>query len=122
VGEKRMDKIKQKSERQAEIKIKFSKFELPPVQDALLVGREAPIGIEAVRRMLDAVAPEQYEVIRIDNHKVEGIVIKKNLLQFLPKERLVEMLIEEGEKIISPASVIKMQIDIGIVIERNISF
>ncbi|MDI3535367.1 MAG: hypothetical protein PWQ82_1732, partial [Thermosediminibacterales bacterium] len=45
--------------RKADITIKLSEFEIPPMQDIMLVGKKAPIGPEAVRQMVDAVSPEQ---------------------------------------------------------------
>ncbi|MBO8129218.1 MAG: hypothetical protein H0Z39_08490 [Peptococcaceae bacterium] len=45
--------------KKAEIQLSLSEFEIPPMQDVLLVGNEAPIGPEAARRMVDALSPDQ---------------------------------------------------------------
>jgi hypothetical protein len=37
--------------KKADILIRFSEFEIPPMQDVLIVGRKAPIGPEAARRI-----------------------------------------------------------------------
>lgn len=37
--------------KRAEINMRLSEFEMPPMQDILIVGKKAPIGPEAARRI-----------------------------------------------------------------------
>jgi len=106
------------SMRKAEMIIRLSEFEIPPMQDALLVGKKAPIGPEAVRRMVDAVSPEQYEVIRLEDRVFEAAVVKKSLLNLLPLEKFLPVLLEEGERVADEKSVVKAQLNVVIQINR----
>lgn len=106
--------------RKAEISLKFSEFEMPPMQDILIVGKKAPIGPGAVRRMVDAISPEQYEVIPVENEVIEALVIKKSVLKFVPLEKLKELIIDESLKISDEKSVIKAQIDIVVASKKVI--
>jgi hypothetical protein len=107
-------------QRKADITIKLSEFEIPPMQDILLVGKRAPIGPEAVRRMVDAVSPEQYEIVRLNHEVFEAVVVKKSLLRLLPKEKLLPVVIDEGNRIASENMVIKAQVNITIQISRTV--
>jgi hypothetical protein len=107
-------------QRKADISIKLSEFEIPPMQDILLVGKRAPIGPEAVRRMVDAVSPEQYEIVRLNHEVFEAVVVKKSLLRLLPKEKLLPVVIDEGNRIASENMVIKAQVNITIQISRTV--
>ena len=106
--------------RKAQINIRLSDFEIPPMQDILLIGKKAPIGPEAVRRMVDAMSPEQYEIIFLDHKIFEAIVIKKSLLKQISKEKLLPIILEEGELIATEEIVIKAQINIFFEINRGI--
>lgn len=106
--------------RRAELSIRLSEFEIPPIQDVLLVGRKAPIGPGAVRRMADVMSPEQYEIINIEEGIIEALVVRKALLTLIPKQKLVDILLEEGKKIANESSVIKAQVDISVVIKRTV--
>ncbi len=108
------------SERKAEIDIRLSVFEIPPMQDVLLVGKRAAIGPEAVRRMVDALSPEQYEIIRIDHQHFEAIVIRNTLLTMIPKEKITEIILDEAGRIGNESSVIKAQINLIIHIKRQV--
>lgn len=105
--------------RKANIVIRFSEFEIPPMQDIMLVGKKAPIGPEAAKRMVDGVAPEQYEIIELDGHEIfEAIVVRKSLLKILPKETLTSIIVEEGERIGEENIVLRAQINVTIQINR----
>lgn len=65
---------------------------LPPSFDALLVGRSAPVGAEAVRRSLEATAPGKFMVVAVEDDGLEAIAIRKGWLRRLPQATLVEFL------------------------------
>jgi len=100
--------------RRADLNIDWSEFEIPPMQDVLLVGRRAPVGPEAVTRMVNAVSPGQYEVIRLNQDVFEAAVLKKSLLKLVPKEKLLEVVLEEGTRIATEKSVVKAKVNVVI--------
>lgn len=106
--------------KKAEISMRFSEFEVPPMQDVLIVGKRAPIGPEAARRMVDILSPEQYEIIKIEHEYVEAIVIRKSLLSMLPKEKLITIIMDEGGKVANESMIIKVQINITLHVSKSI--
>ncbi|QNB46510.1 hypothetical protein BR63_09415 [Thermanaerosceptrum fracticalcis] len=108
------------STKKAEITMRLSEFEMPPMQDVLLVGKKAPIGPEAARRMVDILSPEQYEIIGVDHAAIEAIVIRKVLLNMLPQEKLVTLILEEGGKIANESMIIKAQVNIILQVSKSI--
>ena len=114
------DIAKGENSRAADISIRLSEFEIPPMQDVLLIGKKAPIGPEAAKRMVDALSPEQYEVIPVDEGPLEALVVRKNLLKLIPQEKLLSILLEEGLKITTESTVIKAQINVVVIVKRQI--
>ncbi|WP_088552961.1 hypothetical protein [Calderihabitans maritimus] len=106
--------------RKADVFIRLSEFEIPPMQDVLLVGRKAPIGPEAVRRMVEALSPEQYKIVHINHDVFEAVVFKKSLLKFLPEEKLLPIILEEAERIAMESTVVKVQVNIVIQVNRAV--
>lgn len=111
---------KSENSRTAEVYIRMTEFEIPPMQDILLVGKRAPIGPEAAKRMVDALSPEQYEVVPVEEGPLEAMVVRKSLLKLIPKEKLFPIILEEGLKIATENMVIKAQIDVVVIIKRAI--
>lgn len=108
------------STKKAEITIRLSEFEMPPMQDVLIVGKRAPIGPEAARRMVDILSPDQYEIVRVDHALIEAIVIRKALLNMLPKEKLIALILEEGGRIANESTIIKAQINIILQVSKTV--
>lgn len=108
--------------RSAEISIRLSEFEIPPMKDVLLIGKRAPIGPEAAKRMVDALSPEQYEIIPVHEGPLEALIVRKPLLNIIPREKLLSILMDEGLKITSENMLIKAQISVAVIVKRQIDF
>lgn len=106
--------------KKAEITMRLSEFEVPPMQDILIVGKKAPIGLEAARRIVDTMSPEQYEVVKIEHVAIEALVIRKSLLTMIDKDKLIALILEEGGKITSESTIIKAQISIVLHVSKSI--
>ncbi|WP_347490297.1 hypothetical protein [Desulfoscipio sp. XC116] len=106
--------------KKANLQIRFSEFDLPPMQDLLLIGKRAPIGPEATRRMINALAPGQYEVILIENSNIEAIAVKTSLFNWIPRDTLIKTILEEGIKLTSAQSLIKAKLEISVSVFKEV--
>lgn len=106
--------------RKAELQMRFSEFDIPPIQDFLLIGRRAPIGPEAVRRMVDALAPGQYEIILLKDTHVEAVAVKTTLFKLIPRDVLLDTILDEAIKISDERSLVKAKLDITISIIKEV--
>ena len=114
-------KSKNQGTKTAEVSMYFSEFEVPPMQDVLIIGKRSPIGPEAARRMVDMLSPEQYEVIKIEHRFIEAVVIKKSLINLIPKDKLISIILEEGGKIADETMIIKAQVSVTLHVSKSIS-
>ncbi|TBL74673.1 hypothetical protein EYB31_25505 [Paenibacillus thalictri] len=106
--------------RRASLSMKMTEFEMPPMQDLLIIGKRAPIGPEAVRRMAEALSPEQFSILKIDHPKVEGVLIRKSLLEMLDKHLLLEIILEEADRLINESMVLRAELKITVSIQREV--
>ncbi len=104
----------------ADIHIHFTEFDLPPMQDVLLIGRRAPIGPEAVRRMVDALAPGQYEVVLVNDSAIEAVAVKKKLFNWVSRDKLISILIKEAGKLTDESSLVKAKLEISISVFKEV--
>lgn len=100
--------------------MRMTEFEMPPMQDVLIVGKRAPIGPEAARRMVDILSPDQYAIIKVDHAVIEAVVIRKSLLSMIQQDTLVAVVIDEGEKIINEKMIVKVQIQITLQVHKTV--
>lgn len=98
--------------RQLELRISGQLFEIPPLWDALLIGREAPLGPEAARRMVESLAPGQFELLRIAKGPIEALLVRKTLLQALKPEQIAEILAEELRPLLAEDQVVRAHVEV----------
>lgn len=106
--------------RKATLALKLSEFEVPPMQDLLIIGKRAPIGPEAVRRMADALSPDQFTIIRLDHPAVEAVLLRKSLLQLLDQEIILKVILEEADRFLNDTMVLRSELKISISVQREV--
>lgn len=109
-----------KEPKKAEIQMHLTEFEMPPMQDVLIVGRNAPIGPEAVKRMVDVLSPDQYKIIKVNHPVIEAIVVRNALIKMIQEEKLSQFIIEEGERIVDASMIIKAHVNITVHVSKSI--
>jgi hypothetical protein len=106
--------------RKATLSLKISEFEVPPMQDLLIIGKKAPVGTEAVRRMAEALSPDQFTIIKIDHPKIEAIMLRQSIIQMFDREVLLKIILEEAERIISETMVLRSELKIAVSVQREV--
>lgn len=107
-------------ERHVELQIRYSAFDIPPIQDALIIGNRAPIGPVAARMMMEAVSPEQFEVVQVNHDLIQAIVVRKSLFRFLPQDRLIPTLLESAAELATAETLLKIKIDVETLVHREV--
>ncbi|WP_230986547.1 hypothetical protein [Cohnella fermenti] len=90
------------------------------MQDLLIIGRRAPIGPEAVRRMAEALSPEQFSIVRVEHPKIEAVLVRSSLLQMLEERVLINIIIEEAEAMISDTMVLRSELKVAVSVQREV--
>ncbi|WP_079913922.1 hypothetical protein [Paenibacillus sp. 32352] len=106
--------------RKATLSLKISEFEVPPMQDLLIIGKKAPIGPEAVKRMAQALSPEQFTIVKLDHAKIEAVLIRNSILQMLDERLLMQIIMEEADRLISDTMVLRSEQKISVSVQREV--
>lgn len=104
---------------QLAVKMKLRVFMVPPINDALVIGKNAPIGSEAWRRALALLLVLPFVSIKIDDDEViEEILVQKRILKKIPQEKLVGMIFSKVKPFMSPEEVIHLDIHAELLVEE----
>lgn len=98
------------------LQARIKEFAIPPITDALIIGREASIGTNALQKALNLLIPEHFEQLAIDDEIIADVLIKSILLRRLTKERLVTFLIEQIKPFMSAQDILHVQLDLEILV------
>lgn len=100
--------------------MEFTTFKIPPSGDILVLGKRCAIGPRAAKRMLDTVAPDQFELLQPEADLIDGILARKQLFSMVDRDALINTLVEELKPIMSDQCMITIKCDIKVKISRAI--
>lgn len=104
------------------LKLNISEFELPPTKDALVIGKNAPIGTEAATRMMEAIAPDQFIPLRVEDKWVESIILRKSILHAISSDLLISSILEDVRGLIQYQPLLKLAIHVSSEAEKSFEF
>ena len=76
------------------VRLRIREFSIPPITDALVLGKRAPIGSEAIRRALNLLHVAPFEHISVDDDIIEDIIVRKGVLNKIPSQKLVALVLK----------------------------
>ncbi len=94
------------------VQMEIAIFKIPPCEDLLVIGKKAPIGKNAAMKMLETVAPDQFEVIEVENPIIEAIVAKRGLIKLMGRDRLIQVVIEEVTPLMEDSTLLHIGLNV----------
>ncbi len=106
---------------QAAIKMAFEHFSLPPIEGALVIGKRAPVGLNALSNAFETMAPGMFKPIKVNNPIIEGILVRASVLRKIPQSKLEPLILRYAEKIMDETDSLHVSINIHIFIEEEVT-
>lgn len=106
--------------RKAHITLELTPFMPPPAGEALVIGKNCPYGPDGAKRMLELVAPGDFEFIRVDNPVIEAVLVRSFLFKRMDRDQLVQAIVEEAEPVMCDACALSVKCGVTISVQRRI--
>ena len=100
--------------RRISLTVELEHFRIPPVHSALVLGRNAPIGPNAMQKALHEMMPEGFERIDVEHQTIQSLFVRQSHLRIVPREKLVEILMSHAEGILDVGEMLHVTIDLSI--------
>ncbi len=107
------------TERRHTIKARIKEFGIPPIHDALVLGRQSPIGCAAMRKAIDLLVATPFEHIEVDDPVVNDILIRASILRRVPREKLIAFVLSQLKPMMAAEEVLHVDFDIEIALETE---
>lgn len=108
------------SKTRADLRIRLSRFNLPPVQSALVVGRRASIGSKAMAKALDEMMPGAFRRVDIDHPLIESILCRDTHLRRISSDKLVPLIVRHAEAFMADTDTLHFEINIDVFIRESL--
>lgn len=97
---------------QVRLTMDITRFRLPPVESALVIGRRAGIGPKAMAKALEEMLPGEFELIEMEHDVIEAVLLRAAHLRRVPRERLLPLLVRNCENLMDSSEMLHFDIDV----------
>lgn len=104
------------------VRIRCHEFAMPPIRDAIILGKNSPIGCEAMRRALKILQPQQFDHIELaDKDDVVGdILVRSSILKRVSKDKFVEMVLRRFKPVMEADECLHLEINTELIVEDTL--
>lgn len=92
--------------------ITMREFAVPPISDALVLGKDSPIGCEAMRNALSLLHVSPFEHIEFEDDVISDILIRSSIVRKVPRDRIIEIVKDHCKPCMEPDEVIHIKFTI----------
>src|SRR5580693_3203908 len=103
------------------IRVRIKALEIPPVKDGLVIGKSAPIGVEAMLRTLKLMSAERFVRISVPNDDViSDIIVREAVVRKLKEERLRSFILRRVKPLMAENELLMLDMEIEVVLEDTL--
>jgi len=102
------------SGRKYSIQLAFEEIHMPPLDDILIVGMRSPQGKIGINKSFEILAPNEFEVLEINDGTIEAIFINKRILKKIEKEKIIKVLQDKVFPYVSEDVILKVDLKLKI--------
>ena len=96
------------------ISLSFQEIKLPPFDEILIIGKNSPHGKYGISKSFELLLPNGFEIIDIEDDKVDAIFVNKRILAKLPKDKLIKLLRDKVFPYVSEGELLKVDLKVSI--------
>jgi hypothetical protein len=101
-----------KPKRQVTVSLRMTRFELPPIESALVVGRKSPIGSNALEKALGEIMPGSFRRVAVEHPIIEAVIIRAVHTRRISEEGLVRLLVRHAEDMMEETEALRVTADL----------
>jgi hypothetical protein len=101
------------------VRAKVREFAIPPIQDGLVIGRDAPIGIVALGRAIQLLVASPFEQVEVQDDVIAAILVRRAILRRMPRGALVAFVLRKVKPYIGAEEILHFTLDAELTIEER---
>ena len=103
------------------IRVRIKALEIPPIKDGLVIGKSAPIGIEAMMRTLKLMSADRFVRISIPGDSiVSDAIVRESVVRKLTEKRLRAFILRRVKPLMAENELLMLDMEIEVVVEDTL--
>ena len=101
------------------IKARVREFGVPPIHDALVLGKHSHIGCAAIRKAIEFLVASPFDHIEFEDDVISDIIVRSAILRRVPRDKLIDFVLSQIKPLMSEDEILHLDLDVEIAIERE---
>lgn len=101
------------------INARVKEFAIPPIHDAMVLGKRSPIGSAALRKAISLLVSSPFEHIEVDDPVIGDILVRTSILRRIPRERLIVFVIDQLKPLMEADEILHVNLEIEVCVEAS---
>lgn len=107
--------------RQVRLSIRMKEFGIPPIRDAVVIGRRAAIGPQGLYESLDRMLPDTYQLTPVKDHEIiEAVILRKRCLGILDRDRVIKLILQQTAPLMHDSTIIQVELDSEVTVQMEL--
>ena len=107
-------------DQQVSIRAAVRLFDIPPVHDALVIGRRSPIGCTSIRKALEFLSARAFAHIEThDDEAISDILVRESILRRVSADRLRGFVLNRVKPLMDDNEILHLDLEVEIHIETR---
>lgn len=99
------------------VRLRLQEFEIPPVRDCLVVGKESPIGCVALKKSLSLLHGERFEDLHPKSDTIGDVLVRTSILRRIPRDKLLTLMVDRVAPLMSKQEIVRVRIEVEVFLE-----
>jgi hypothetical protein len=100
--------------RHVTVSLRITRFELPPVATALVVGRKSPIGSNALEKALAEIMPGAFCRVEVEHPVIEAVIMRETIARQISRDKLIQLFVRHAEDMMDETEALRVACDLVI--------
>jgi hypothetical protein len=105
--------------RKINLELRLTQYYLPPLDNALIIGRRAAIGANSVSRAFEELSPGTFRLIPVEHQVAEAVLVRASDLRKLPEAELIRLLLSQADQIMDETDTLHVKLHFEIIIGQE---
>ena len=79
------------------LKTRVREFGMPPIHDALVLGKQSHIGCAAIRRAIEYLVASPFDHLEIEDDVISDIIVRSAIMRRIPKDKLIAFVVSPDQ-------------------------
>jgi hypothetical protein len=102
--------------RKINLELRFTQYYLPPLDNALVIGKRAAVGANSISRAFEELTPGAFRLIPVEHHVVEAVLVRVADLRKLPEAELVPRLLLQADQIMDETDTLHVKLHFEVIV------